>query len=446
MAIQSGTLLRAINEIPLCDTHEHLAREYDFIEKCTDVLICFFNHYPNADLRSAGATDEAMTRLLDGQDSDIADRFAGVEDAWQAIRNTGYGEAVLLAARKIYDIDEITPDSLAAAQPKHEALLKEGERLRLLRDVAGLDHVQIDRQKRQCPPDRHGPEFFLADMGLSMFCRGEPDPAAFKRETDTELADLASYRRGLETIFERNASLAIALKSAHAYGRTLRWRKRSDADAEAALKQWLADPENCGWDARLALGDWAWARCAELSIEYNLPFKMHTGYNAGVNSMRMEWIDPSQTCDLFVEYPKARFVLMHASWPYQEQLIALTKHFTNVYADLCWAWSMGPATVAGFVRHYLHAAPANKLFAFGGDTDYAVMSVGYAMQARKWLAYALETEVREGWIDEKRALQLARMVMRENQYACFDIEGRRKALQAVTAAGGPFLDDRPEAS
>jgi len=133
---------------------------------------------------------------------------------------------------------------------------------------------------------------------------------------------------------------------------------------------------------------------------------------------------------------------MHASWPYQDELIALTKHFTNVYADLCWAWSMAPRTTAEFVRHYLHAAPANKLFAFGGDTSWPVMSVGYALQARKWIACALEAEICEGRLDEKHALEFARMIMHDNQYAFFDIEGRREALKAVATAGSPFLEER----
>ena len=279
-------------------------------------------------------------------------------------------------------------------------------------------------------------------MGLVPFCAGRPAKEILRDEADTELTDLASLRRGLDVIFARNAPLAIALKSPHAYGRTLKWRKREDSDAEEALKQYLADPENCSWDARLALGDWAWARCAELSIEYGLPFKLHTGYCAGVNNMHMEWIKPSNLCDLLMAYPNARFVLMHASWPYQDELIALTKHFTNVYTDLCWAWSMGPSIVADFIWRYLHSAPANKLFAFGGDTDYPVMSVGYALQARKWLAFALQMEIDEGWIDEKRALELAHMVMHDNQYAVFDIEGRRQALRSIAAAGGPLLADR----
>lgn len=106
---------------------------------------------------------------------------------------------------------------------------------------------------------------------------------------------------------------------------------------------------------------------------------------------------------------------------------------------------MTPRTTAEFVRRYLHAAPANKLFAFGGDTGWPVMSVGYALQARKWLACALEAEVREGWLDEKHAIEYAERNMYANQHACFDIEGRRKALAAVTTAGGPFLEDHPPA-
>lgn len=445
MTEEHDPLDEAIGRIPLCDSHEHMARERVFIEDCTDILTALFDHYPESDLWSARAPDAAMERLLDRQDSDIAGRFTGIEAAWARIQSTGYGEAVRLAAEAVYGIEELSGASLAAAQPLHEALLKEGERLRLLRDMAGLDHVQIDRQKQQCPPDRYGPEFFLADLGVKPFCGCRQIAETVQREAGMELTDLASYRRAIETIFERNASQAIALKSPHAYERTLRWEKRTDTEAERALEVYCRAPaEFDDKPERLVLGDWGWARCVELAIEHNLPFKLHTGYYAGTNSMRMERIRPSLLCDIVIAYPECRFVLMHASFPYGNELVAMTKHFTNVYADLCWAWSMDPFGTADLVRHFIHTAPANKLFAFGGDTNWPIMPVGYARQARKWLGRALSAEVREGFIDEARAVDLANMFMCGNQYSCFDVDGRRRALRKIVEAGGRLLEERPE--
>ena len=48
--------------------------------------------------------------------------------------------------------------------------------------------------------------------------------------------------------------------------------------------------------------------------------------------------------------------------------MAIAKHFRNVYVNLFWAWRIDPFSSGEFVRGLLYAVPANKLFAFGGDT------------------------------------------------------------------------------
>jgi hypothetical protein len=43
---------------------------------------------------------------------------------------------------------------------------------------------------------------------------------------------------------------------------------------------------------------------------------------------------------------------------------------------------------------------------------------------------ALEAEVVAGDLTEEEATAIARRLMRDNQYACFDIEGTRAAIRA----------------
>ena len=83
------------------------------------------------------------------------------------------------------------------------------------------------------------------------------------------------------------------------------------------------------------------------------------------------------------------------------------------------------------MRQFIHAAPANKLFAFGGDTGWPTSAAAYSIQARRWLTRSLQAEIDEGFLNEKQAMTLAGRFMRENQLACFDIEGTRSALAAV---------------
>jgi predicted TIM-barrel fold metal-dependent hydrolase len=155
--------------------------------------------------------------------------------------------------------------------------------------------------------------------------------------------------------------------------------------------------------------------------------------------MPVDRIPAGHLAPLLARYPAARFVLMHIAYPYSDELVALAKHYPNVYADLCWAWSIDPFSASLFVRRFIHAVPANKLFIFGGDTFWPTAAVAYAHQARHWLTRTLQAEVDEGLLREAEAMALASRFMRENQYACFRVAEKKEAVrrmhEAAIAAG-----------
>ena len=249
------------------------------------------------------------------------------------------------------------------------------------------------------------------------------------------MTDLPSLKRAMEAIFAKHAPCAIAVKAQHAYARTLNWTERSDADAASALDAVLRRPKDqVDLDTWLCLGDWCWARGVELTIEHDLPFKIHTGYYAGNDRMPVEFIPAGNMCALFARYLDAKFVLMHIAYPYCDELVALAKHYRNIWVDLCWAWSIDPYSSRDFVRRFIHAAPINKLFAFGGDTGWPTSAMAYAMQARRGIRAALEAEVADGDLTEKQAMQVASRIMRDNQYECFDLEGTRANIRSAAAA------------
>jgi hypothetical protein len=440
-----------IKSLALVDTHEHLlsedqwagdnarlidrmnqAGEQGWGDPTPDILQDLFMNYVSSDLEVAGATKEALERLFDPTAGDIESRFFGIRDAWEATQYTGYGEAVRLIAREVYGLDALSPEGLEDAQRKLEGLRQTGERLRLLSEVAGLDHVQIDDFQWACPPDEAGPDFFLYDISWAGFANGNVNVVDIQRETGIKVTTIDDLRDAMAAIFQCHAPCAIAVKAQHAYMRTLRWEERSDEEAARALAVVLAQRE-VDDPTRLALGDWCWARGVELAIEHNLPFKLHTGHHAGTGHMPIDWVRAGNLCPLLARYPEARFVLMHTSYPYTDELVSIAKHYPNVWVDLCWAWSIDPYSSADFVRRFLHAVPINKLFGFGGDTFWPTASVAYSIQARRGLHRALEAEVDAGDATEQEAITIARRLMRENQYACFDIEGTRAAIRAELA-------------
>ena len=427
----ASDLQQFIDETPLCDTHEHLASEANYLANGPDLLQSLFDNYVIADLVVAGTPDSAIRTLLDKSNPDLRARFNGIARTWAAVRHTGYGEAVAGIAQAVYGIAELSADTIEAAQPIHAGLVAPGKRLALLRDQARLDHVQIDDFTRPCVPDASGADFFFYDISWAPFCRGEPDLAQVTLETGVTVQDLASLRRAMEQIFAQNAPCAIAIKSQHAYNRTLQWQERTDEEAARALQIYLTTPDAMTTADRLCLGDWCWARGVELGITYDLPFKLHTGYYAGHSRMPVDYIRAGNLCSLLARYPTARFVLMHTAYPYSEELIALAKHYPNVYVDLCWAWSIDPYSTTDFVRRYIHTVAANKLFVFGGDTFWPTAAIAYTQQARAGLTRALQAEIDARWLPERAAIDLARRFMQENQYACFRVAEKRAAIVAM---------------
>ena len=424
-------LAHHIQTTPLVDTHEHLYTEARYVEDGPDVLEDLFaKNYIVADLVVAGATPEAAERLRDSHDPDLEARWDGVKDAWQHCQHTGYGQAVRLIARHVYGMDEITLPALMAAHERNLQIRRPGERLRILQQEGNLDHVQIDDLVWECLPDESGPDFFLYDLSWRTFCSGEIDVARIYDALGIEVKNIASLREAMAAIFDRWGPCAIAVKSQHAYDRTLLWQERTDTDADRVLQKSLSG-QAITPDEKLCLGDWCLSRGVELSIQHNLPFKLHTGYYCRINRLLMDRIRPGHLCTLLIRYPEARFVLMHAGYPYTDETLAVAKHFPNVYVDMCWAWSIDPLAARDFVRRLIHTVPTNKLFAFGGDTLWPNAAVAYARQTREWLTRALQAEIDDGHLTEREAITLASRFMHLNQKDCFDLDGTRAAIHAA---------------
>ncbi|MDQ6601161.1 MAG: amidohydrolase family protein [Chloroflexota bacterium] len=439
----SSDLAEHIATIRVIDTHSHMESDLQWEKNGPpDVLVDLFGMYSRDDLVVAGAASAAVERLLDGADPDIEGRFDAIAGAWHAMQFTGYGEVVRIVASQLYGIEELSGPAARQAQTRLDTLRTAEGCLHLLRDRAKLDHIQIDSGLHEPERSAIAPDFYLYDLSWAGFCRCDLSTerrALLAEMTDVTVTDLASLRRAMETLFERYGPQSIAVKSQHAYQRTLSWQERDDASASRALQAILAnDPDTTGSEspARLCLGDWCLARGAELAETYGLPFKIHTGYLAGTathastgDGMPLQRLRAANLTPLLTRYPRTRFVLMHISYPYDAELLAIAKRFPNAYVDLCWAWSIDPVTSGEFVRRFLHTAPINKLFGFGDDTRTPTMAYGYAVQMRRWLTRTLEAEVVDGLLTTTQAMDIATQLLRSNQQACFDIEGRQRALR-----------------
>jgi hypothetical protein len=124
-----------------------------------------------------------------------------------------------------------------------------------------------------------------------------------------------------------------------------------------------------------------------------------------------------------------RFVVVHGGWPLVGETQGLITK-PNVYADISMMdIVLPPAQLAPVLRQWLNEWPDKVLFgtdAFDGGLEQGWEQVAWvgATTARRALAIALTGMMRNGEITRARAEELARMVMRENAMAAYDLGGR----------------------
>ncbi|HEY2850506.1 MAG TPA: amidohydrolase family protein [Gemmatimonadaceae bacterium] len=120
------------------------------------------------------------------------------------------------------------------------------------------------------------------------------------------------------------------------------------------------------------------------------------------------------------------FVIIHGGWPLVTHTLAMMAK-GNVYADISLTDMVAePRALAGALRMWLYEYPDRVLFgtdAFAGgqNQSWETAALVASNSARRALGLALTGMMRDGVITRERAEQLARMVMRENAVALYDL-------------------------
>ena len=213
-----------------------------------------------------------------------------------------------------------------------------------------------------------------------------------------------------------------------AYRRGLDFKDAPRHEAEAAFNKLMSfeqdetiertEPIQSVWSNKelRPLHDYLTHAFVRRAVEEDIPIQVHTGYLAG-NYRVLSNINPMQMVPLLLRYPRARFDLFHAGWPYHHELGAMGKHFPNVWINLCWAWTMNPITMEDALDAWLDGVPHNKVFGFGSDTGSPLCAYGYAVQAREGIARVLGRKIDRGDMDLALAEDVARAIMHDNGVA-----------------------------
>ena len=233
------------------------------------------------------------------------------------------------------------------------------------------------------------PDLLLQDIGFPALST-DLDLKRVATEFGKTATTLDGWLETIDWVFATFGTQAVAAKNQSAYSRRLNYAEVSKERASPLFARHAAGKALEPSEEK-DLQDYLFHYCVQKATEFSLPVKLHTGYYAGHSYMPLERLrkNAGDLCEVVKMHPEATFVLMHIGWPYQDEYIALAKHYKNVCIDLCWAWIINPAASVRFLKEYLMAAPANKLFPFGGDYMSVETVYGHSQIARQGVAQAL---------------------------------------------------------
>lgn len=413
-----------VEETPLVDTHEHLIEESQRVAGATDggLFPCddwtfLFGHYLSDDLASAGMSEADLDRFREPGKT-VEEKFRLVEGWWARAKHTGYGQSVRRTLRGLYGADDLTADSVGRIAEKYRDMIRPGFYATILRDRCNLEHCQVNSLQRIFMHSEQ-PDLLRQDIGFPDLSSSLNLPRV-EREFGKTADSLDGWLTIIDEIFTECGPLAVAAKNQSAYSRRLDYAAVPKEQA-APLFARHAKGETLPPDEAKALQDHLFRYCVGKATEQGLPVKLHTGYYAGHNYMPLTRLrqNAGDLCPLLQDFPDSRFVLVHIGYPYQDEYIALAKHYRNVSIDMCWMWIINPAAGVRFVKEFLMAAPANKLFVFGGDYIPVEPIYGHSQIARQGVAQALSELVAEGWLALEETQEVIERLLRGNAHETF---------------------------
>lgn len=221
---------------------------------------------------------------------------------------------------------------------------------------------------------------------------------------------------------------AVAVKYEAAYLRTLEFDEVGRDEARQIYSRWrTATPREAAYKK---LQDYIFRYIAVECGRLGLAVHLHAAYGAGgyfhiagANPMLLESVlnDP--------KLRKTDFVMLHGGWPFTREVAALLSK-PNAYADFSEQTFMNyPRTVAQDIREWLERAPEKVLFAtdaypFSEEMGWEEAGWVAVSTGRQALGAALTGMMNDGEITRERALEIARMVLRENARKLYGLPGQ----------------------
>jgi uncharacterized protein len=421
-------LNKDINEqllsMPIFDTHEHLMSEKERRLQNLDVFY-LFSHYVGSDLVSSGMSEINFNKIFD-KNIMIEERWNIFSPYLENVRNTSYSKIVFEAVGDLFGINDINKDSYMELSQKLEETKKtdwyETVLLKKCKIKYMLDFIEnMPGISDQNPIKLKGAVAVKNFDDIVSVCCME-DIFRFEKKYNTTIYKFKDYLDMVDGIFEDSKKAGYkVLKIVIAYFRALNFEEVTFAEADKVFSRlfmlkdygFLERVDFLSKDELKPLQDYLIHYIIQKAIKYSWPVQIHSGLLNG-NRNNVANANPCFLINLFLKYRNCSFDIFHAGFPFTEELIAITKQFSNVYFDLCWIQQVSFKLYKEVLSLALETIPSNKIFAFGGDNFIPECTYGSQKIARKLISEIMFEKVRDRYFSFDEAIKVSEKILYSN--------------------------------
>ncbi|MCE1199708.1 MAG: hypothetical protein LWW85_12115, partial [Marinilabiliales bacterium] len=139
-----------VDTMTIVDTHEHLTTQRGIANSKMCDFMLMLHQYSDDDIKSAGMSKPAFEQLL--KDSlTVSQKWALVKPFWDNSFNTGYNRATLLAADRLFGIQEFNEATIPQLSAKIKEAYKTDWYKKVLRDLCKIEFLIDDVPERDFP-------------------------------------------------------------------------------------------------------------------------------------------------------------------------------------------------------------------------------------------------------------------------------------------------------
>ena len=409
-------LLNYADNMKIIDTHEHLHPNQTYLGDQPDVLCDYFRQYVTTDLMSAGMSESAIEQIRDYK-LNITERFKTLEPFLNQVKNTSYYRSLEIAAKKIHDINEISINTIEELNEKFKkAAIDKNYGKHVMRDICNIEISINDNWSQDM-------KFSTTDLFVPT-CQFSPSENLNFSENLPFDEYCENYR---QYFFKQKNDGMKTIKIPMAYWRSLYiedvdYNTAEEIYAKFIKKYFKEKKENPeAWvEYPQKLEDYMLRVLLKTADETDFFVQIHTGIQEGMGH-NLEDSNPMLLRNLFRKYPNLTFDIFHMGYPYERELIVLSKTHHNVYIDMCWAHIISPVASRNAFYEMLDVLPYTKILGFGGDYVFFDGVAGHITLAKQNICAVLTQKIQNNECDIELAEKILQSVLHDNAKRVFKL-------------------------